>query len=44
MVVLFRISPAMTILAFSFPLCFAIALNKAFDDSADFPAARKNQR
>jgi subfamily B ATP-binding cassette protein MsbA len=30
MVVLFRISPAMTILAFSFLLCFAIALNKAF--------------
>ena len=30
MVVLFRISPAMTILAFSFLLCFAVALNKAF--------------
>ena len=30
MVVLFRISPAMTVLAFSFLLCFAIALNKAF--------------
>jgi ABC-type multidrug transport system fused ATPase/permease subunit len=30
MVVLFRISPAMTLLAFSFLLCFAIALNKAF--------------
>jgi ABC-type multidrug transport system fused ATPase/permease subunit len=30
MVVLFRISPVMTVLAFSFLLCFAIALNKAF--------------
>ena len=30
MVVLFRISPIMTLLAFSFLLCFAIALNKAF--------------
>ena len=30
MVVLFRISPVMTLLAFSFLLCFAIALNKAF--------------
>ena len=30
MVVLFRISPIMTMLAFSFLLCFAIALNKAF--------------
>src|SRR5450432_2357738 len=30
MVVLFRISPVMTMLAFSFLLCFAIALNKAF--------------
>ncbi len=30
MVVLFRISPVMTTLAFSFLLCFAIALNKAF--------------
>ncbi|MGH9501895.1 MAG: ABC transporter ATP-binding protein [Terriglobales bacterium] len=30
MVVLFRISPAMTLLAFSFLSCFAIALNKAF--------------
>src|ERR1700688_3720771 len=30
MVVLFRISPAMTLLAFSFLLCFAISLNKAF--------------
>src|SRR4029077_774275 len=28
MVVLFRISPVMTLLAFSFLLCFAIALNK----------------
>jgi ABC-type multidrug transport system fused ATPase/permease subunit len=30
LVVLFRISPVMTALAFSFLLCFAIALNKAF--------------
>src|ERR1700704_1608756 len=30
LVVLFRISPVMTVLAFSFLLCFAIALNKAF--------------
>jgi ABC-type multidrug transport system fused ATPase/permease subunit len=30
MVVLFHISPAMTLLAFGFLLCFAIALNKAF--------------
>ena len=30
MVVLFRISPVMTVLAFGFLLCFAIALNKAF--------------
>src|SRR6266852_121173 len=30
MVVLFRISPKMTVLAFSFLLCFAIALSKAF--------------
>ncbi len=30
LVVLFRISPVMTGLAFSFLLCFAIALNKAF--------------
>src|SRR6202048_4732997 len=30
LVVLFRISPIMTLLAFSFLLCFAIALNKAF--------------
>jgi len=30
MVVLFRISPVMTMLAFSFLLCFAIALSKAF--------------
>jgi ABC-type multidrug transport system fused ATPase/permease subunit len=30
MVVLFRISPVMTMLAFSFLLCFAIALNRAF--------------
>ena len=30
MVVLFRISPVMTVLAFSFLLCFAIALSKAF--------------
>jgi len=30
LVVLFRISPVMTMLAFSFLLCFAIALNKAF--------------
>jgi subfamily B ATP-binding cassette protein MsbA len=30
LVVLFRISPAMTVLAFSFLLCFAIALNRAF--------------
>jgi len=28
--VLFRISPVMTVLAFSFLLCFAIALNRAF--------------
>ncbi len=30
LVVLFRISPVMTMLAFTFLLCFAIALNKAF--------------
>src|SRR5262249_41811963 len=30
LVVLFRISPLMTVLAFGFLLCFAIALNKAF--------------
>jgi ABC-type multidrug transport system fused ATPase/permease subunit len=30
LVVLFRISPVMTVLAFSFLLCFAIALNRAF--------------
>jgi ABC-type multidrug transport system fused ATPase/permease subunit len=30
LVVLFRISPVMTALAFSFLLCFAVALNKAF--------------
>ncbi len=30
MVVLFRISPSMTLLAFTFLACFAIALNKAF--------------
>ncbi len=30
LVVLFRISPVMTLLAFSFLLCFAVALNKAF--------------
>src|ERR1700719_3631610 len=30
LVVLFRISPLMTVLAFSFLLCFAISLNKAF--------------
>ncbi len=30
LVVLFRISPVMTVLAFTFLLCFAIALNRAF--------------